>query len=118
MKTPEEIKHGLECCTNQVRCVGPQCEYYGDFPNCITSLMRDALEYINELEARAPRWISVKERLPEEGVWVLTRDIYGKIRNSSLYVLRDGTNMFWPNRLFPGKHITHWMPLPKAPEEG
>lgn len=119
MKTPEEIKHALECCASVGACIIDRCEYYlGGNLMCTRELTRDALEYINELEAKAPRWISVKERLPEEGVWVLTRDIYGKIRNSSLYVLRDGTNMFWPNRLFPGKHITHWMPILEVPEEG
>lgn len=113
MKTPEGIKQTLEQCSHN-KC--GNCVYFRD--GCATRLMRDTLEYINELEARAPRWISVKERLPEKGVEVLTRDIYGKIRNRSLHVLRDGTNMFWPDRLFPGKHITHWMPLPEAPEEG
>lgn len=53
MKTPEEIKHGLERCTKEMKCLGPQCEYYGDFPVCIISLLRDAMEYISELEARA-----------------------------------------------------------------
>lgn len=118
MKTPEEIKHGLECCTKEMKCLGLQCEYYGDFPVCIISLLRDAIEYINELEAKAPRWISVNERLPEEGVWVLTWDRYGNIRNRSLFVFSDETKIFRPYGLFPCKHITHWMPMPEAPEEG
>lgn len=117
MEKHEKIKHGLECCASKRSCLGLQCEYLGDYPTCITNLVRDALEYINELEARAPRWISVKERLPEEGVWVLTRDRYGNIRNRSLFVFSDETKVFRPDGLFPDKHITHWMPLPEATEE-
>lgn len=118
MKTPEEIKHGMECCKNIGSCIVGNCEYFSGYPICTRDLIRDALEYINELEARAPRWISVKERLPEEGVLVLTRDRYGNIRNRSLFVFSDETKAFRPDGLLPDKHITHWMPLPEAQEEG
>lgn len=118
MEKHEKIKRGLECCTSKRSCLALKCEYFGDHPTCITNLARDAQEYINELEARAPRWISVKERLPEKGVEVLTRDRYGNIRNRSLYVFSNETKVFRPDGLFPGKHITHWMPMPEAPEEG
>lgn len=119
MKTPEEIKRGLECCASVGACISDRYEYYlcGNLM-CTRELVRNALEYINELEARAPRWISVRERLPEEGVWVLTRDIYGNIRNRSLCVLIDETKVFRPDGMLPGKRITHWMTLPEAPEEG
>lgn len=118
MKTPEEIKKALMYMSVTNVSEKSQLAKRGMPYAYIEDVARDALEYINELEAKAPRWISVNERLPEEDVWVLTRDIYGKIRNRSLYVLNDGTNMFWPDRLFPGKHIIHWMPMPEAPEEG
>ena len=118
MKKPEEIKHGLECCASVGACISDRCEYYlGGNMMCTRELARDAMEYINDLEARAPRWISVNERLPEEGVWVLTWDRYGNIRNRSLFVFSDETKIFRPDGLFPGKHITHWMPMPEAPEE-
>ena len=56
MKTPEEIKHGLECCANVGACIRDRCEYYlGGNLMCTRDLARDALEYINELEARAPK---------------------------------------------------------------
>lgn len=53
MKTPEEIKKGLECCYSPVealfRCVG--CPYQGSAV-CKMSLHNDALEYIARLEAK------------------------------------------------------------------
>ncbi len=59
------------------------------------------------------KWISVKDRLPENNVEVLT---YGKsdieienFLNSVFYFHDDGCD-------FPDMTITHWMPLPKPPE--
>lgn len=61
-------------------------------------------------------WIPVTERLPEYGERILTYDRYGHIRDR---VMRKtgGTDLFTPDGLVPKKHITHWMPLPDAPEE-
>ena len=86
MKTPDEIKKGLELCIAGVYdCC--HCSYHevgnGD---CVTDVKCDALAYIQQLEAdnaqlnrcienmtdklnatndALPRWISVEERLPE-----------------------------------------------------
>ena len=69
-----------------------------------------------------PHWISVEERLPEEGIYVATLDNGG--RND----IRHFYNGKWFGRF--GKEyrgITHWMPLPAPivipkddalPEEG
>lgn len=75
MKIPQEIKHGLECCTSPRSCLRLQCEYFEGYPTCIMNLTRDALEYINELEARAPRWISINEKLPTPDTEVLASAI-------------------------------------------
>ena len=51
MKTPEEIKKGLECCASFLfDC--PHCSYYevGD-GDCVDEVKRDALHYIQQLEA-------------------------------------------------------------------
>lgn len=64
MKTPEEIKKGLECCTKDGDCT--RCPYnhiYGRM--CKVYRNNDALAYIQRLEAQVPKWISVEERLPE-----------------------------------------------------
>ena len=62
------------------------------------------------------RWIPVTERLPEHGERVLTYDRYGHIRDRVLKQLGN-TELFTPDGLAAKKHITHWMPMPDAPEE-
>lgn len=53
MKTPEEIKKGLEHCLNNAPCM--KCPYY-EFRDrkyiCEGRLMADAIAYIQQLEAR------------------------------------------------------------------
>lgn len=53
MKTPEEIKKGLACCAKASLEECDHCPYRNDcdiFEAC--NLYRDALAYINQLEAR------------------------------------------------------------------
>lgn len=50
MKTPEEIKKGLECCAEVGRCIN-ECPYNEDWhPECVIKKSRDALAYIQQLE--------------------------------------------------------------------
>lgn len=52
MKTPEEIKKGLECCANGDRCAG-HCPYDNkatDIITCTGKLSREALALIAQLE--------------------------------------------------------------------
>lgn len=108
MKTPEEIKKGLECCLDDCDQVG-NCPYSGTF-GCDECLKRDALAYIEKLEPQIPRWIPVEERLPAKSKTVLVVadgmvDIACFSENGwGLYTLECCT-------------ITHWMPLPEPPEE-
>lgn len=71
--------------------------------------------------AKAPRWIPVSERLPEEQVFVLILQDDGRM------MVAEKVDGDWWYRYFAydvdrwdeneqGK-ITHWMPLPKGPEE-
>ena len=57
-----------------------------------------------------PRWISVDERLPEDGVDVLTRRAVGMSveAHCGWGWTEDGYHTKW--------RVTHWMPLPEAPE--
>ena len=50
MKTPEEIKNGLEICIADKNC--RDCPYNNG--NCGMQLEIDALAYIQQLEARLP----------------------------------------------------------------
>lgn len=47
MKKPDEIKKALECCFNATQC--GDCPYYP--VSCDRELVRDAREYIRQLEA-------------------------------------------------------------------
>ena len=52
MKTPDEIKKGLEWCTVIKRC-DFACPYHSSGDNgCIERLMEDSLTYIQQLEKR------------------------------------------------------------------
>ena len=111
MKTPEAIKKGLECCARASEEACKHCPYCNDcdiFEAC--NLYRDALAYINQLEARATKWISVKDRLPEnyETVIISREDCH----EACIGWLIDGS---WS--VPKGVHVTHWMQLPELPKE-
>ena len=75
------------------------------------------LAYIKELESQIPRWIPVKERLPEESGYYLCWDI-GAIESAipyaESYYFDKERRGFEPDA---DLCITHWQPLPKGPEE-
>lgn len=69
------------------------------------------------LEVFAPGWISVKNRLPEEGQTVLVLDKWGHIRDRTLKTIGNGFVCFTPDGMQPGRDITHWKPMPEPPKE-
>lgn len=131
MKTPDEIKKELERCTTYI-CGFPYCEgcLYGIDAekvesDCVDALLKDALAYIQQLEAAQPKWISVKDRLPEDNLNVLVYAI-GNNKNSVIAMTGYTHNMYGYNiegwrspwqYFFYEYKITHWMPLPEAPKE-
>ena len=60
-----------------------------------------------------PKWISVKERLPEPYSWVLGFG-FGETE-MPIEVFYDGSE--WKDSVLGGWYITHWMPLPTPPKE-
>ena len=65
---------------------------------------------IAELEA-AQRWVSVGERLPEVGQWVL-------VRIDAETLVFEFMGRGWRNEdeyIFAVSDVTHWMPLPPPP---
>lgn len=51
MKTPEEIKKGLEYCHSSKPCI--DCQYdKRDFPHCVRRLLKDAINGYRQLESR------------------------------------------------------------------
>lgn len=119
MKTPNEIKRGLECCRGgELGC--SECPYDGEchlpFANGPEA---DAIAYIKQLEAKVPKWISVKERLPKRGYKVLTVNGHGYIRIFALWKKTE-REWCWIDDAGHFNHvndITHWMPMPEPPKE-
>lgn len=121
MKTLNEIKKGLECCTpvwagNHWKSCNSNCPYIGLADSCRGQLVYDALAYIQQLEAKEPRWISVKERLPrtDEQVLLITNQGAYRIGKYS-YTGREMAVWFRC-----GKSVVtcgYWMPLPEPPKE-
>ena len=118
MKTHEEIKKGLEACIED-ECHGQHqsCPYKDD-ELCMMHICGDALAYITQLEARVPKWISVKDRMPEIGTVVLG---YAKQNPFSAYEVmhvRNLGNGFEMIRYHEyASSVTHWMPLTEPPKE-
>ena len=56
-KTPEEIKKGLKNCGPDGACK-EKCPYYEPNAGCVGELIRDALAYIQQLEAQVPKWLN------------------------------------------------------------
>lgn len=125
--TNEEIVRALRCCAKGLG-HDDACE------NCKVGEIQDRREYIEfaaanvierltaenaALREKVPQWISVEERLPIDRLkmyLVAFRDTFGPIVDMASYFPRDGWTC--DNWVVPQKSITHWMPLPGAPEEG
>lgn len=63
MKTPDEIKKGLECCTSckpEDCCV---CAYKANDCKCVSMLTGDALAYIQQLETNNHQLLTVNRQL-------------------------------------------------------
>jgi len=71
-----------------------------------------------------PQWISIRERKPLKGQWVLvvcTDDRSEKIFHvgkmatiGNLFEIGPNPNRYNESQIFPA---THWMPLPKEPDK-
>lgn len=75
-------------------------------------------EYIADVVLRAgyrkQEWISVEERLPEEGTRVLGYDYMGNVVCYFVYGTRYWFEDGWNSA--KGWGVTHWMPLPEPPK--
>ena len=130
MKTPDEIKKGLECC---MKSSGEECDHCPYCKECINffnagNLYRDALAYINQLEARATKWISVKDRLPKPSTYVLALTAPGALSVGQNVIVADyihpksedhgvfviAYTNYDDKEIVP---VTHWLPLPELPKE-
>ena len=127
MKSPDEIKKGLECCIASTCLTENGCPYRLS-RHCGTGLKADALALIQQLEAQEPRWISVEDRLPD-----LIPCSAGTAYSAAVNILTSGRKVLtavWDGKEFiadaefweaEGEEITHWtpvlLPLPDPPKE-
>lgn len=84
---------------------------YGMQMYCSTQATADCFA---KLEESIPRWIPVKDRLPEKRKWVLCF-----CQANIIDVLRY-ENAEWhhdPTHVYMFEFVTHWMPLPEPPKE-
>ena len=127
MKMPDEIKNGLNHCSEN-GC--KQCPYdydcdmadgfsvlaYDDVSAYIQHL-ENHIEELNEkmaqFEANQPKWISVEERLPEKNGKYIVCTAKGSVYCTKFSI--DVCGIFHTDMY---THITHWMPLPEPPKEG
>ena len=124
--TGKEIAQALRVCsrrTDAQTCA--KCPLF-DSEDCMGDMMVGAADLIERLTAenaalreKVPQWISVEDRLPIDRLskyLVAFRDAGGSIVDMARYFPSDGWTC--DNWEVPQNLITHWMPLPEAPEEG
>lgn len=125
--TDKEIIRALRCCEKEVCADGGLCPLFSD-ADCIVHLCEAAIDWIERLTAenaamreKVPQWISVEDRLPE--VW--KNEENDVLVNYMIYAPEFGADIGnyhaeakrWLCMAIPCT-VTHWMPLPEAPEEG
>lgn len=137
-RTPEEIKRELRWAVftcGSINC--EDCEYYDSICSHTTDerLAPDALALIEHLEAKVPKWISVEERLPEDGELVLitmSGELHERKHFVEAYELathwskgEDDEGVYhdegwelWDYNEGAVKNfkVFYWMPLPEQPE--
>nr|DAT32161.1 MAG TPA: Protein of unknown function (DUF551) [Caudoviricetes sp.] len=128
VKTTDLVADLRTCLRGECSACGHEC---GN-ADCLDRIMEDAADRLEELVIRCARyaeeiavlrerqkWIPVTERLPEDDGHYLCR--YGfKGAGSTFYQTLDyyATDV-QPHFQHEGTHgmrVTHWMPLPEAPE--
>lgn len=134
--TDKEIVQALRRCQFGAPCA--RCPAVS-YKNCMDEMHKCAADLIERLTAenakaeaerdalreKVPQWVSVKDRLPDCAVPVLVTYIgYDGNRHGDDVATRiDDLWLWWDGDLRSSDErvtvkITHWMPLPGAPEEG
>ena len=119
----KEIVQALRCCADHS--CSAKCPAFSAGLDCREEMHKEVLALLERLTAenaalreKVPQRISVEERLPIDRLkkyLVAFRDVGGPIVDMARYFPSDGwTCDIWD---VPQKLISHWMPLPAAPEE-
>lgn len=128
--TDREIAQAMRLCLNKEG----DCRTCNllNVDQCVKHLVRAATDLIERLTAenaalreKVPQWVSVKDELPDCAVPVLVTYIGydGKRHGDDVAARVDDWWLWWDGDLQSSDErvtvkITHWMPLPAAPEEG
>lgn len=130
MKTPEEVKESLAACFEKKSCA--ECHYNPDFcaSNCLFDMCMDAKacieqleeriakrdDYIQKLEDNQLKWISIQERLPQDGQKVvMINEKSTSITLQGIYKAGKTPDTIRALGFDIGK-VTHWMQMPEPPE--
>lgn len=98
----ESIAKSLTESVELVRKLQQTVEHY---KGCSDDWYKEACDY----KAMLPRWISVTERLPEnDGRYLVCNQPY----KAQWVMIQE----YWKDSGWSGSSVTHWMPLPPAPE--
>ena len=117
-----DIVQALRCCA-EGEC--KDCAMHEDKQRCQENLLDKAADLIERLTAEnaalreKQRWIPVTERLPERDVQVLgwyKDNPFSQYRPEVVAWNGNGWVFVYAHRYVT--NVTHWMPLPKAPEDG
>ena len=120
--TGKELVQALRCCKFGLPC--EKCPVVGK-KDCFEEVNTAAAELIERLTAEnavlreKQRWIPVAERLPERDVQVLgwyKDNPFSQYRHEVVAWNGNGWVFVYAHRYVT--NVTHWMPLPDAPEEG
>lgn len=112
--TEKETVQALRCCA-EGEC--KDCQLYGKIA-CVETLCKYALDLIERLTAEnaalreKKQWISVTEKTPEYDMPQLALNADGEALIAN-YAYGE-----WFDTWGQDAEVTHWMPLPEAPEEG
>ena len=95
--------------------------YYVDYGAAVSFLTDQESEDIAQIlidnGVTVQKWISVKERLPENDQWALC---FMKDKSFGTFRVFQWNYIDWQwndgNEWFDEKDVTHWMPLPSLPK--
>lgn len=119
MTNPDKIKNVLtdfgKVCEN--------CKYEGEPCGCnrpdglceMFNAVWDALIYIQELEPKVLKWVSVKNRLPDKEPMLCLVISNGNLCVSHWHWSDDGTWFFTDGEY--DCNVTHWAEIPELPKE-
>lgn len=122
-RTPEEIKAAVLCTERGTIPDCENCPYCGVVDEqgfrsfaCYQAEF-DLIAYVERLEAKQPKWISVKDRLPNEKDASEEGLILCVLADKAGNPTSERRAWHWENIVDMADCFTHWMPLPEPPKE-